>query len=291
MPIASGAGATVTDADGRTYIDLVCSWGAGIVGHAHPLVVDAVSRAASRGLSFGATTEGEIELAEEIRARYAPAERVRLVSTGTEATMTALRLARAATGRDVIIKFAGCYHGHSDSLLVAAGSGLATAGTPDSAGVTKAVAADTMVLPYGDEAALTDAFAEHGATDRRRDHGGGPREHGCRRAAARLQPADRDAVPQRGRRDDLRRGADGLPRRSRRLLGRRAGRVVRGGRGAVGSRPRDVRQGHRRRAAGGRGRRASGPDGAARAPRAACIRRARCPGIRSRWRRALPRCP
>ncbi|MGC4174978.1 glutamate-1-semialdehyde 2,1-aminomutase [Demequina sp.] len=164
VPIASGHGSRVTDADGREYVDLVCSWGAGIVGHAHPVVVEAVSKAAERGLSFGATTEGEIALAEEIRARYAPAERVRLVSTGTEATMTALRLARAATGRDVIVKFAGLYHGHSDSLLVAAGSGLATAGTPDSAGVTKAVAADTMVLPYGDEAALTDAFAEHGGS-------------------------------------------------------------------------------------------------------------------------------
>ncbi|WP_062072271.1 glutamate-1-semialdehyde 2,1-aminomutase [Demequina sediminicola] len=161
-PIASASGARVTDADGREYIDYVGSWGPAILGHAHPTVVQAVQEAAARGLSFGATTEREVELAEEIRGRYAPAERVRLVSTGTEATMTAIRLARGATGRDKIIKFAGCYHGHSDALLVAAGSGLATAGVPDSAGVTAGAAVDTLVLPYGDEDALTAAFAEHG---------------------------------------------------------------------------------------------------------------------------------
>ncbi|WP_084077888.1 glutamate-1-semialdehyde 2,1-aminomutase [Demequina sp. NBRC 110057] len=162
VPIASARGSRVTDADGREYVDLVGSWGPAILGHTHPTVVQAVQEAAARGLSFGATTEREVELAEEIRGRYAPAERVRLVSTGTEATMTAIRLARGATGRDVIVKFAGCYHGHSDSLLVAAGSGLATAGVPDSAGVTKGAAVDTLVLPYGDEDALTAAFAEHG---------------------------------------------------------------------------------------------------------------------------------
>ncbi|MDE0572821.1 glutamate-1-semialdehyde 2,1-aminomutase [Demequina sp. B12] len=163
VPIASAQGSRVTDADGRDYVDFVGSWGPAILGHAHPTVVQAVQEAAARGLSFGATTEREVELAEEIRGRYAPAERVRLVSTGTEATMTAIRLARGATGRDVIVKFAGCYHGHSDALLVAAGSGLATAGVPESAGVTAGAAADTLVLPYGDEDALTAAFAEHGA--------------------------------------------------------------------------------------------------------------------------------
>ncbi|MFV0634975.1 glutamate-1-semialdehyde 2,1-aminomutase [Demequina sp.] len=162
VPLAKALGARVADANGREYVDLVGSWGPAILGHSHPTVVQAVQLAAADGLSFGATTQREVELAEEIRGRYAPAERVRLVSTGTEATMTAIRLARGATGRDVIVKFAGCYHGHSDSLLVAAGSGLATAGVPDSAGVTKGTAADTIVLPYGDETALTDAFAEHG---------------------------------------------------------------------------------------------------------------------------------
>lgn len=164
LPITSAKGATITDAAGRTRIDLVGSWGAAIAGHAHPHVVEAVTRAAKKGLSFGATTEAEVELAEAIRSRIAPAARVRLVSTGTEATMTALRIARAATGRDKVVKFAGCYHGHADSFLVAAGSGLATAGIPDSAGVTATTAADTIVVPYGDTDALTAAFAEHGQT-------------------------------------------------------------------------------------------------------------------------------
>lgn len=161
VPIASGAGSRVTDVAGREYVDLVGSWGAAIVGHAHPAVVEAVREAAGRGLGFGAATEAEIELAEELRRRYPPAERLRLVSTGTEATMTALRIARAATARDLVIKFAGCYHGHADSFLVAAGSGLATAGTPDSAGVTAAVAAQTVVVPYGDADAVEAAFAAH----------------------------------------------------------------------------------------------------------------------------------
>lgn len=162
VPLASAYGSTVTDAAGRQYVDLVGSWGPALLGHAHPAVIEAVREAAGRGLTFGATSEGEVALAEGIRERYAPAQKVRLVSTGTEATMTAIRLARGATGRDVIVKFAGCYHGHSDGLLVAAGSGLATAGVPDSAGVPAGAARDTLVLPYGDAAALTQAFAEHG---------------------------------------------------------------------------------------------------------------------------------
>ena len=162
VPLASAHGAYVTDAAGREYVDMVGSWGPALLGHAHPAVVEAVREAAGRGLSFGATSEGEVALAEAIRDRYAPAQKVRLVSTGTEATMSAIRLARGATGRDLIVKFAGCYHGHSDALLVAAGSGLATAGVPDSAGVPAGAARDTLVLPYGDTDALTAVFAEHG---------------------------------------------------------------------------------------------------------------------------------
>lgn len=160
--ISSAMGARVVDAGGREYVDLVCSWGPALLGHAHPEVVEAVKEAATRGLSFGAPTETETLLAEEIQARVPAAERVRFVSTGTEATMTALRLARGASGRNLIVKFAGCYHGHSDSLLAAAGSGVATGGLPGSAGVPEAIAACTIVLPYGDEEALEECFTARG---------------------------------------------------------------------------------------------------------------------------------
>lgn len=155
-------GAYVYDVDDRQYLDLVGSWGPALLGHAHPQVVTAVRAAAGKGLSFGAPTEAEAELAELIQQRVPLAERVRLVSTGTEATMTAIRLARGATGRDLLVKFAGCYHGHSDGLLVAAGSGIATAGLPGSAGIPEPIAAQTVVVPYNDPEAITAVFAELG---------------------------------------------------------------------------------------------------------------------------------
>jgi glutamate-1-semialdehyde 2,1-aminomutase len=161
--IARGAGSQVFDADGRAYLDFVCSWGPLILGHAHAAVVAAVTEAVARGTTYGAPCPGEVELAERVVAAYPAAEQVRFVSSGTEAVMSAIRVARAFTARDLIVKFAGCYHGHADHLLVAAGSGLATFGRPSSAGVPEAFTACTRVLPLDDEEAAAQLFARDGA--------------------------------------------------------------------------------------------------------------------------------
>ena len=155
-------GSKIYDIDGNAYIDYVGSWGPMVVGHAHPKVVAALQAAAERGTSYGAPTLLESELAKLVMTVYPSIEVIRMVNSGTEATMSALRLARGFTGRDKIVKFVGCYHGHSDGLLVKAGSGLATFGVPDSPGVPKGVAADTITVPYNDAAAITQVMAEHG---------------------------------------------------------------------------------------------------------------------------------
>ncbi len=160
--IKRGLGAEIEDIDGNTYIDYVCSWGPLVAGHAHPEVVKSINDAASAGTSFGAPTEAEIDLAEEIVERVPAAEMVRMVNSGTEAAMSSLRLARAVTGRDKVLKFAGAYHGHVDALLAEAGSGLATAAVPASPGVTKAQAAETVIVSWNDEDQVRNAVAEHG---------------------------------------------------------------------------------------------------------------------------------
>ncbi len=157
--VASGSGATVTDVEGRTYVDFVQSYGASLLGHAHPAVVEAIAAAAAGGSTFGAPTPGETLLAEAMVARVAGLEQVRLVSSGTEAVMSAVRLARGATGRSRIVKFDGCYHGHSDALLVAGGSGVAQLGLPGSAGVTEGAVADTWVRPYNEVPTLDESVA------------------------------------------------------------------------------------------------------------------------------------
>jgi len=158
--VERGEGCDLVDVDGNRYVDWVCSWGPLILGHAHPKVVDAVCRAANRGASYGAPTEGEVGLAREVCERFESVEMARMVSSGTEASMSAVRLARAVTGRDPILKFAGAYHGHVDGLLAEAGSGLATQAIPSSPGVTRAQAADTTVVPWNDRDAVATAVAE-----------------------------------------------------------------------------------------------------------------------------------
>ena len=159
--IAQGAGSRVTDVDGRKYIDYVMSWGPLILGHCHPEVVETLARALATGTSYGACTPAEVELAERIREAFPSVERVRLTNSGTEATLSALRVARAATGRDKVLKFEGCYHGHSDSLLVKAGSGVATLGLPDSPGVPRGLAELTITVPFNAPGALDEAFHRH----------------------------------------------------------------------------------------------------------------------------------
>ena len=160
--VVQASGARIEDADGNCYIDYVASWGAIILGHAHPVVIEAVRSAAGRGTSFGAPTEAEVELAERVIEHVPSVEMIRFVSSGTEATMSALRLARAATGRDRVLKFEGGYHGHADSLLAAAGSGVATLGIPGTAGGPQGAVADTVVIPYNDLEVVEAVFARYG---------------------------------------------------------------------------------------------------------------------------------
>ncbi len=179
-------GAWLYDVDGNRYIDYIGSWGPMILGHAHPAVTEAIERAVRLGTSFGAPTPAENELAELIIELVPSVEKVRLVNSGTEATMSAIRLARGFTGRDLIVKFAGNYHGHVDSLLVAAGSSAATLGVPNSPGVTAGTSKDTLILKYNDVAGVRAAFARVRSRHCRRDHGTGRGQHGLRCADGRI---------------------------------------------------------------------------------------------------------
>ena len=217
--LARGEGGWVWDADGNRYVDWVMSWGPLIAGHAHPAVVEAVREAAGRGTTFGAPTEIEVELARAVVEAVPSVEQVRFVSSGTEAAMSALRLARAFTGRDRILKFAGGYHGHADALLARAGSGLATLGIPSSPGVPDAVVADTLVAEYNDLDAVR-ALAEQPRRPARGHHrraGGG--QHGRRRAAPGVPRGPAHHLQRDRRPPHRRRGHHGLPGRLRRRPG------------------------------------------------------------------------
>ena len=261
--IDRAAGAEITDVDGNVYVDYVCSWGPLIHGHAHPTVLEAIAEAAALGTTFGAATAGEVELAEMVAQRMPGVDMLRMTSSGTEASMSAIRVARAATGRDKLLKFAGAYHGHVDGLLAEAGSGLATQGIPSSPGVPEAATAATVVVPWNDSDAVRAAFAEHdfAAVLCRAvpgQHGSRPAGHGVPRAAARAVQRARHAAR-------VRRGDHRLPRLARRRPGavRRHARPDRDG------------QGDRRRAPRRGLRRLEGADGAGRAGRERLPGRAR----------------
>ena len=257
--IASASGCRVEDEDGRSYLDYIGSWGPMILGHGHPAVVEARSDADPNGVRHSGLRPGSKWRWPRRSSRRVPSlERVRMVNSGTEATMAAVRLARGATGRSKIVKFEGCYHGHGDSFLIKAGSGAATFGVPDSAGVTEGTARDTLTAAFNDLDGVSRLFRRAPAGDRRRDRRTRRRQHGRRASAAGIPAGPARSLHARGRRADPGRGDDRLSAGP----GRRAGALRRARRSD------HARQGHRRRAAGRRVRRASGPHGASRAGRA-----------------------